>query len=208
MTKKIVTILASLMLVAFGAESTRGLVSPCPEASDLEVLWANPYDFALLSWILESWGDYRTQDDFILTSSGWVKGFECWFLYADSPHPQPFEVTLRYYDHGHPGDIFWTAHVTDVTDTNTGDDLFGFDVWHSLLLLDEEDYVFIEAGPPHWLEIYWTGYGGAWCCEEDGNAYSDGREWDLSVFFTVLGTPSGAAVQPASWGEIKAEFSD
>jgi hypothetical protein len=209
MTKATIVLLVVLLVtLALGSNAARGFTATLQDGSDLEVLWENPYEFELVSWILPSSGMYRAQDDFRLENFAWVKGFECWFLYADSPHPQPFELTMRYDDIGSPGETFWTAYATDVTDTDTGDDLFGFDVWHTKIILDEEDYIFIDVRSWIWLEMYWTGYDGAWCCEDGGNAYLNGVKRNLSCFFTVLGTPSGEDVEVASWGEIKAEYAD
>ena len=101
------------------------------------------------------------------------------------------------------------ADITDVTDIDTGDDLYGVDVYHTKLLLNEEDYIFIEAGETYWLELYWTGFiDCGWLCENVGNARQNGHEYYLSTFFRILGTPSGEGVEPASWGEIKAGFSE
>ncbi|MCK4593317.1 hypothetical protein KAU45_02360 [bacterium] len=207
MTKGKIVLFSTLALAfALGSTLAGGISSPFIDRSNLEILWENPYEYWLVSWIIPSSGPSHAQDDFRLETFAWVKGFECWFLYGKNHPlpPLPFELTMRYDDLGSPGDTFWTAYVTDVTDTDTGDDLFGFDIWHILLLLDEEDYIYIDVRSWLWLEIYWTGYSGAWVCEDGGNAHYNGERLSLSCFFTVLGTPSGAGVEESSWGEIKA----
>lgn len=179
-----------------------------PPPPDLQTLWEFPYEYELLFSGLASNGAFHTQDDFILESSGVVKGFECWFIY-DGNHPQPFTASIFYDYDGRPSGRKWMADITDVTDTDTGDDLGDFDVYHTQLLLEEEDYVFIEAGTTYWLELYWTGfYYGVWLCALGGNAHQNGDEYYLSTFFRILGTPSGEGVEAASWGEIKAGFSE
>ncbi len=196
-----------VMVFIVGAAFAGGEYAVHPAPPLPYVLWANQYDYELLTQALPSNGGNRTQDDFELENSGWIKGFECWFIYNGN-HPQPFELTIRYDHYGRPGGTFWTAYVTDVTDGDTGDDFWEYDVWHTQLLLDEEDYVYIEAGTPYWLEIFWTGFiSGYWCCGDGGNAHWNGVEYPLSVFFTVLGTP-GSGVEESSWGEIKAGFTE
>jgi hypothetical protein len=192
--------LVCLMAALGGAVGTQ---TPPP---DLEVLWEFPYEYELVVSALRSNGGYRTQDDFIFENSGVVKGFECWFCY-DGNHPKPYEGTIFYDHNGWPGSRYWIADITDVTDTDTGDDWYDFDVYRTTLLLDEEDYVFIEAGELLWLELYWDGLlNGYWLCALGGNAHCNHHEYNLSTFFTILGTPSEEGVESASWGEIKASF--
>ncbi|MCX7021441.1 MAG: hypothetical protein NTW26_04030 [bacterium] len=197
-----------LVLTLACAAAALGGVSatPAPPPPDLDVLWENPYDYELLVYGLLSNGSDHTQDDFTLEESGVVKGFECWFCY-DGNHPQPFTATMFYDYDGKPSGRKWIADISDVTDTDTGDDFGDLDVYHTKLLLDEGDYVFIEAGATFWLELYWTGfYYGVWLCESGGNAHFNGDEYNLSTFFTILGVRSGEYVEAVSWGEIKATF--
>jgi hypothetical protein len=197
----------TVVLTLACAAAWGGIVVPtAPPPPDLQVLWEFPYEYELLVGGLKSNGGTHTQDDFALENSGVVKGFDCWFTY-DGNHPQPFTATMFYDYDGRPGGRRWMAYITDVTDTDTGDDFYDDDVYHTRLLLDEEDYVFIEAGETYWLELYWEGFiTGCWLCAGGGNAHCDGDEFNLSTFFTILGTPSGEEVQTASWGEIKAGF--
>ena len=207
-------LLISLALLTFAVAALGGVsATPAPPLPDLEVLWENPYDYELLYTALASHGYYHTMDLFTLENAGVVKGFECWFFY-NYDYPVPFNAAIRHDNNGWPGDGLWTARITDVTNTFTGDEWWGEDDWfedsgvyHTLLLLEEEDYVLIEAGRPFWLKLQSTDYG-AWCCEEGGTAYYNGEIYDLSTFFTILGTPSGGNVESASWGEIKAGFSE
>jgi hypothetical protein len=182
------------------------MVRAAPPPPGLDVLWANPYEYDWLTYGFSSSGGHDTQDDFTLENSGVVKGFECWFIY-ETDHPKPFTATIRYDTGGDPAGTLWTADITDVTDTDTGDDWSGFNVYRTELLLEEDDYVFVEAGTTFWLELYWTGVpSGSWLCEDIGNLHFDGDIYDFSAFFIILGTPSGEDVQTASWGEIKATF--
>jgi len=190
---------------AWGGEVARA----APPPPSLQTLWENPYDYELLVAGLCSNGGDHTQDDFTFEESGVIMGFDCWFCY-DGNHPQPFTATIYYDYDGRPSGRKWMADITDVTDTDTGDtwgEEDDLEVYHTQLLLEDEDYVFIEAGTLFWLELYWTGfYYGVWLCESGGNAHHNGDEYNLSTFFTILGVPSGEDLEPASWGEIKATF--
>ncbi len=196
-----------LALIVIGAAAWGGGVArTAPPPPDLQVLWENTYDYELIAGSLRSNGGYHTQDDFIFGESGVIMGFDCWFCY-DGNHPKPFTAIIFYDYGGNPSGRRWMADITDVTDIDTGDDSYGDDVYRTELRLDEEDYVFIEAGTTFWLELYWNGLlNGYWLCEMGGNAHCNGDEYNLSTFFTILGVPSGEGVQSASWGEIKASF--
>jgi len=186
-----------------------GLVVPAtPPPPGMQTLWEFTYEFDLLEAGLPCNGGCHTQDDFTFEESGVIMGFDGWFIY-DGNHPQPFTAIIFYDYDGRPSGRKWMADIADVTDIDTGDDAGDFDVYLTELRLDEEDYVFIEAGETYWLELFWTGFIECWwLCALGGNAHCNGDEYYLSTFFTILGIPSGEGVEPASWGEIKAGFSD
>jgi len=196
-----------VLTITFAVAALGGVsATPAPTPPDLDVLWSNPYEYEWLTFGFPSNGGHHTQDDFILDNPGVVKGFECWFCY-DGNHPQPFTATIRYDSGGNPGGTLWTADITNVGDYYTGDRFWDLNVQRTLLLLEEEDYVLVEAGRPFWLELFWTGfYHGYWLCEDIGNLYCNDYRYDFSAFFTILGTSSGEDVEAASWGEIKATF--
>jgi hypothetical protein len=196
-----------LALILIGAAAWGGAVErAAPPPTDLQTLWEFPYEFDLLEASLLCNGGNHTQDYFTFEESGVIRGFDGWFIY-DGNHPQPFEAIIFFDYDGRPGGRKWMADIADVTDIDTGDDTGDFDVYRTELRLDEEDYVFIEAGETYWLELFWTGFiDCGWLCSLGGNAHSNGDEYNLSTFFRILGVPSGEGVEPMSWGEIKATF--
>ncbi|MCX7021440.1 MAG: hypothetical protein NTW26_04025 [bacterium] len=66
----------------------------------------------------------------------------------------------------------------------------------------------VEAGTPFWLEIYSVAEHFDWGTRSTGNLYYMWDQCDFSAFFRLLGTPLDTGVQTASWGEIKAGFSN
>jgi hypothetical protein len=183
---------------------------PVSADDDLEVLWEEPYDFSHLTEGFWSYGPYYTQDDFTLGTYSVLQAVECWAFYSpEEPdyHPQPFHVNLRYDHYGMPGQIYIASYSYDVEETYTGDDYQGrYPVYHYRLNLIDD--IGIEAGTPFWLEIYSVAENFKWGARNQGNLYYMWNQYDSSAFFRLLGTPSGEEVQPASWGEIKAGFSD
>ncbi|HDR06614.1 MAG TPA: hypothetical protein ENN88_03180 [Candidatus Coatesbacteria bacterium] len=200
-------LLAMAVLCASGAP----VVWAAPLLPGLEVLWEHRYSYELWCGVLlGGWGS-TTLDDFILEEPAVIMGFEGWFVAKDDS-PEPFYAAIRHDDGGQPGDGLWNTVITDVTPTYTGDDYHGefvdYGLYHYLLLLEEGDYIGLEAGRPYWLKLLCTNFPGYWACSEGGNAYAGGYILDLSLFFSVLGTPVEESVTPASWGEIKAGFVD
>jgi hypothetical protein len=174
---------------------------------ELEVLWEEPYDFSLLNGGFQSWGPHYTQDDFTLATDAVLQAVECWaFYWEDSTHPQAFYVSLRYDHYGMPGGYYIASYSYDLEETYTGDDYQGRPVYHYRLnLMDDID---VEAGTPFWLEIYSEADYFDWGVRNGGNLYYLWNQYDSSAFFRLLGTPEETGVEPASWGEIKAGFSD
>jgi hypothetical protein len=176
---------------------------------DLEVLWEEPYDFSHMTGCFWSYGPYYTQDDFTLETYSVLEAVECWALYClEEPdqHPQPFVVSLRYDHYGMPGQVYRADYSNDVDETYTGDDYMGmYPVYHYRLNLT--DGIGVEGGTPFWLEIYSEAENFMWAARSYGNLYHQWNQYDYSAFFRLLGTPEDTAVEPASWGEIKAGFS-
>ena len=98
------------------------------------------------------------------------------------------------------------SQVRDVEETYTGDNFQGKPVFHYRLNLSNP--MDVEGGTPFWLEIYSQTENFQWGATNYGNLYFNWNEQPYSAFFRLLGTPEDTGVQPASWGEIKAGFSD
>jgi hypothetical protein len=177
---------------------------------DLQVLWEEPYDFSSLTGGFADYGPYYTQDDFTLATDSLLQAVECWtFYYPDDSdnHPKPFYVRLRYDHYGMPGGYYITSYAYDVEETYTGDVYMGrYPVYHYLLNL--EDTLGIDGGTPFWLEIYSQTENFQWGARNTGNLYFMWNEQPYSAFFRLLGTPLDTDVQTATWGEIKATYSD
>ena len=198
-----------LCVVAFSA--TLGLAD-----DDLEVLWEEPYaPFPIMSGAFKSWGEYYTQDDFILDTDALIKAIECWAIYTpfddEDDHPQPFRISIRYDHYGMPGGLKLSASLPlqYIDETDTGD-VYGYGedapkVWH--YRFDFSGWR-LDGGTPWWLEIRTEAQNFAWGARSVGNLYHQWNEHFYSAFFRLLGHFEETAVQSASWGEIKAGFVD
>ena len=178
---------------------------------DLEVLWEEPYDLVLMNGAFPGWGPHYTHDDFTLETDAVLEAVECWAIYYfpdDDYHPQPFTVTIRYDHYDMPGSIYKAVRVYDVEETDTGDD-YGYGdvyrVWHYRLNMGG---CHVDGGTPFWLEIRTDAENFKWACRDVGNLYYQWNQWDKAAFFRLLGTPDDTRVEAASWGEIKATYSD
>jgi hypothetical protein len=194
---------AILLLCALTFSATLGLAD-----DDLQVLWEDPYDFSLMNGAFASYGTFYTQDDFTLETDSVLQAVECWAIYMGEPdHPQPFYVGLRYDHYGMPDGYYRASYSYDVEETYTGDDYMGmFPVYHYRLNLIDD--IGVDAGTPFWLEIYSVAEHFLWGARDIGNLYFMWSEHPFSAFFRLLGTPLDTGVEAASWGEIKAGFSD
>ncbi|MCD4733040.1 hypothetical protein K8R78_02250 [bacterium] len=209
----VLTMLLTLFVVASFAGSilsdTSTFDTPLLYSSDnfeplTDVLWENPYDYSLLTEGAYSYSTYHSQDDFVLTTESSLEGFELWTCYSGS-HPRTLEVALFADDGGSPGTELWRVTVDpgNITDTDTGDDKWGFDLFHTVILLDPADY-HTEAAGTYWVEFYDP--GGtlfAWLCEDGGNLHQNDWESWFDAFFAVL-TNVGSTIEETTWGQIKA----
>ncbi len=179
---------------------------------DLEVLWEYPYDPVLMNRAFSSWGRYYTQDDFILEADSRVVFIEFWGIYSpdDDYHPQPFWIIFRYDHYGMPGRYFDGARIPlqGIVETDTGEDYHGKTVYHYRIDLSGSP-MGIDAGL-WWLDIgaetenfKWGGRG-----QTGGILYHQYLQYNASAYFRLLGTRDDTRVEAASWGEIKAGFSD
>jgi len=191
-----------LVVVAFSAV-------PAPADDDPQVLWDQCYDYQFIHGGKGIYGEYYTQDDFTLETDAELEAVECWaFYYPEEPaHPRLFYVNVRYDQYGMPGAYYFrtTTGGDDLEETYTGFDYHGHPLYHYLLNIEP---CHIEAGTPFWLEIRTEAENCTWGSKTTGNLYSQWYQWDEAAYFRLLGTPEESNVEPASWGEIKAGYSD
>jgi len=192
-----------LLVVAFS-------VVPVVADDDPQVLWDQCYDYQFIhggKWI---YGEYYTQDDFTLETDAEIEVVEFWaYYYPEEPaHPRPFEANVRYDQYGMPGAYYFrtTTGGDDLEETYTGFDYMGYlRVYYYRLNIVPQH---VDGGTPFWLEIRSDAENCRWVMKSGGNLYSQWYQWDEAVYFRLLGTPEETNVQPMSWGEIKAGFSD
>jgi hypothetical protein len=210
MIRGIIIILSTLALsAALSFTGAVGVSSPHRADDDLQVLWEEPYDFSYMTGGFSSWGPHYTQDDFTLETDAIISAVECWAYYGVEPdhHPQPFYVGLRYDHYGMPGGYYAASYSPHPEETYTGDVYMGiYPVYHYLMNLIDD--IGVEAGTPFWLEIYSVAEDFSWGTRHPGNLYYTWQQYNCSAFFRLLGTPLDTGVDPASWGEIKAGYSD
>ena len=150
---------------------------------------------------------FFTHDDFTLETDSALEAVECWAFFDPSfSEHQPFCVSLRYDHYGMPGGYYRNLYITDVEKTYTGDNFQGKPVLH--YRFNWQDPMGVEGGTPFWLEIYSEADYFNWAARDEGNLYWQWNQFDKAAFFRLLGTPEDSRIQPASWGEIKAGFSD
>jgi hypothetical protein len=178
-------------------------------ADDLEVLWDQCYDYLLMFGGWEIYGEYYTQDDFTLETDAEIEVVECWaYYYPEEPvHPRPFDVNIRYDQYGMPGAYYFKDRVgsDDLEEIDTGFEHGGHPVYLYRLNIEP---CHIEAGTPFWLEIRSDAENCKWGSKDIGDLYFQWYPVYCSAYFRLLGTPEDTGVQAASWGEIKAGFSD
>ncbi len=174
-----------------------------PEYGARYVLWDNPLIYGDIVDALNSSGGFHCQDDFTLTQSATIQGFECWGILFNGPG-ESFQLTLYNDGGGYPGSVIWFTNISDVTSIDTGLDYSGYDINRFIFELEPGDYFEATAGTTYWIEIYYQdAVGWYWLCADGGNMYQNGTNMGYDAFFRVLGTIN-TALETASWGAIKA----
>lgn len=111
-----------------------------------------------------------------------------------------FQLTVYDDDAGSPGDQLWQAVPSSVANTDTGDDAWGFDLYHTIMDLDSADFFQAASGTTYWVEIYGTGTSiFYWLCADGGNMHRNGTDLGYDAFFRVLGTVN-TAIHESTWG--------
>jgi len=184
-------------------------------------LYSQPYDFSnLVNGISVASGDqYIGADDFALTSDGHVDQVELWLIYAVS-HPVDLNMYVYTNDESdtgpRPGGTAWSATIpaAQITDVDTGDDQWGYDIYH--VTVDLGSGFAIPAGETHWFgvqsvgsdAVYWLVADPLWamnaCWSADNGATWDGLGSDTYECFFNLNQKTG--LTPSTWGHIKSEF--
>ncbi|OGD74483.1 MAG: hypothetical protein A2Y64_01895 [Candidatus Coatesbacteria bacterium RBG_13_66_14] len=182
---------------------------PVVADDDLEVLWDQGFDYESMigGWMI--YGEYYTQDDFTLETDAEIEVVEFWaYYYPEEPaYHLSFWANVRYDQYGMPGAYYFRDWVgpDDLEEIDTGYDHGGHILYLYRLNIEP---CHIEAGTPFWLEIRSEAENCKWGFETGGILYFQWDPWSQETFFRLLGTPDETSVQPASWGEIKAGFSD
>jgi len=181
--------------MAFGAvlytnaPSDLGLVVPSggytylpPQSND--ILWENPFEYGLCTNGYNSSDGYRCADDFVLDDDSTIEGFTCWSIFTGG-HPQPFDLTVWIDSGGAPGEEVWSETVTDITDTDTGYDGWGYSMFQTDMVPDD---TFDLAAGTYWVEFFWTSTYFYWLVENGGNLRQNGSPMGVSGFFAISGT--------------------
>ncbi|MCD4708515.1 MAG: hypothetical protein K8S62_12355 [Candidatus Sabulitectum sp.] len=135
----------------YGYISSGGTSSP-PQPAD-GTLYEQPYDFPNLANAIYVHGpSYGGADNFTFTSEATVKSITFWMVFSSSAHP--FDIAVDIYENtgGTFGSHIWGETVPGAyqTETLTGDQSWGFDLYQSDLQL--QDYPAIPAGD-YWLAM-------------------------------------------------------
>ncbi len=214
-----IQLFSTLMLISFALSVSSEdalLTSLNPSQPDLDTLWEYRFFYDEDLNGVGSCELYHATDDFQVSATATIKGFECWCFFGSGGIDYDFLLTIYEDDNGHPGNSIWSAFTNDVTFTETGYEfpLSHNDILHCDMLLETDDYLIINQDETYWLEIYQeelTYFN--WVCDPyyDGNLHHDtGDGFEnvfLNAFFAVKGN-WGSSVEETSWGEIKAEFTE
>ncbi len=152
-------------------------------------------------------GVWRQADDFSLTNPGRIENLEWWSLYTAAPGS---DYNVRIYDDnsGEPGTMLWEVAAITPTDTDTGDDAFGYDIYHTAVTLDTTDYFLLEDGTTYWLSAYWSSDRFYWTVWDGGNMMESNNDgpWSTNsdiAMFRLNGTEDLAA--PEVSGQVPAD---
>ncbi|MBD3373367.1 MAG: hypothetical protein GF403_11715, partial [Candidatus Coatesbacteria bacterium] len=181
--KKTALLVLLVVVVALAAPAELGYLPPLDgvAASVMyspnypAVLWENPYSYGDLLNGLNSSGSYHCQDDFTLAAGATIEGFEAWCAFASGPG-SAYQLTLFADSGGAPGSQLWQAAPDTVVNTDTGDDKWGLDLYHSDISLAPADYFSATAGTTYWIEFYYTSGTYYWLCAADGNMHQNGGD--------------------------------
>lgn len=214
---------ATFVGVRAGHDFELGYIGPAtvtPSSSDAAV-YSQPYDFGALvnGYGVQSGGNYVGADDFTPAHSGTVNEIELWMIYTGA-HPCDFNLFVYNDDSdtGHqPGSVHWSQTVpsSQVTDQDTGDDEWGYDIYHTTIYLGTDGFS-VSAGTMYWLGVqtvgsdvsYWLVTDVTWA-EPAMWSLDNGSTWqspgaDVECFFIL--NDDGTSLSPSTWGGIKSEF--
>ena len=154
-------------------------------------------------------------DDFLPNNSGQLGSVQLWMLFASGLPPTLTLSILEDNGSVNPNNattIFNSSLSASITDT--GDNLFGYDVYTVLCDLDES--VMLSGSQRYWLELALP-VGGYWICQEPLVFGSDLWVFDSGMYYTSesqFGTAydtffelyQPVSLQRNSWGSIKTSF--
>lgn len=153
---KLLTVILIVAAIAFartdfGYVGTGDTTNPAP-ASD-GTLYEQPYDFPNLSnGIYVHQPTFGGADNFTFTASAEVRSITFWTVFTGAGHP--FDIAVDIYEDasGTMGNHFWgeTVPAAYQTETLTGDQSWGFDLYRSDLQL--QNFPTVPAGD-YWLSM-------------------------------------------------------
>jgi hypothetical protein len=191
-----------LVVVAFSAV-------PVAADDDTQVLWDQGLDYESMNggWMI--YGEYYTQDDFTLETDADIEVVEFWaYYYPEEPaYHLSFWANVRYDQYGMPGAYYFRDWVNPVyvEEIDTGYEYCGCILYQYRLNIEPQH---IDGGTPFWLEIRSDAENCKWGFENGVILYFQWDRCSQDTFFRLLGTPDESNVEPASWGVIKAVYSD
>lgn len=188
-------------------------LSPAPETTG-EVLWENPYSYDELDSHWESFGMWHCMDNFTLDEVNSIGAFVFWAIYEEDPDTYELEVVIYESRGGYPGAAIGERVLVDtdnITQIDTGDDSWGYDLYETHIDLNPEDvYKEVEPGI-YWLEVYSPNCQAMhWICGYPGDMvhahYFNGElDQHAADGFFVVEDASTMPIEDDSWGAIKAD---
>jgi len=135
----------------FGDTGIVGSSKP-PAPSD-GTLYEQPYDFPnIANGIYVHASQFAGADNFTFANQATVKSITFWTIFSDANHPYDISVKIYQDNSGQFGTLVWsdTVAAANQTETLTGDQSWGFDLYRSDLHL--QSYPTIPAGD-YWLTM-------------------------------------------------------
>ncbi len=212
------TLIFSLIVVAvafagaadFGYVGSGSVYDPQPQTDN--AIYEQPYDFAALTnGIYVSGPQFAGADNFTVASAAEVKSITFWTVFTGAGHP--FDIAVDIYEDasGSMGTQIWgeTVPAAYQTETLTGDQSWGFDLYRSDLQL--QSYPTLPAGD-YWVSMSALGASdpvGWLVCDPTypPNMYQYNNGWGVVAYDGYFGLyDHDVALSRTSWGSIKSTF--
>ncbi|MEA3266614.1 MAG: hypothetical protein U9P42_06700 [Candidatus Fermentibacteria bacterium] len=215
-------VLLIVAVFAFGANDDLGAIhpsGPTGAGTDADV-YSQTYDFGL---VLNGYSNYTGRyvaDDFELTDDYDVRTIDVWMIFTGA---QATAMNLSILS-DNAGDSdpstateIW-AEAVPCVNTDTGDDNWGYDIWHTSCTVNTDIYPELDAGQHYYFVtqgetgdncfiIVSENYVADLCWYNDGSGWvrSDAAFGENSdLFFDFYGELT--AIESMTWGSVKALF--